>query len=239
MRVRQGLMIGFAVMLVLAGCSDSERQGAAGGQSAATSWGRILDASAADGHSAGVNAAAPAVPAPNPTPLPTGTPVQPTPGPADSETKTVSITLPALLLGETDLGEVIKQATEQGITGVQPNADGSLTYDMPATVHKQLLEDLAAGIQESAEELKTGERFPSIKKLDYNKEMTEFTMVVDKAAYIDNFDGISTLAIGWQGMIYQAVAGAAAEEIKVTINVKDQSTGELVETIVYPDAFNN
>jgi len=38
-------------------------------------------------------------------------------------------------------------------------------------------------------------------------------------------------------MYYQLFDGVKAENIKVTINIEDAATGELIQAIVYPDVL--
>jgi len=62
---------------------------------------------------------------------------------------------------------------------------------------------------------------------------------VDRAAYENSFDGFAALGLGLQGMFYQAFDGVPSDKLKVTINIQDESTGEIFNTVVYPDQMKS
>jgi hypothetical protein len=61
------------------------------------------------------------------------------------------------------------------------------------------------------------------------------TLIVDKELYENSLDGFAILGLGTAALYYQLFDGVQAENIAVTINIKDSTTGELFETMVYPD----
>jgi hypothetical protein len=75
-----------------------------------------------------------------------------------------------------------------------------------------------------------------ITDITYNKGITEFSVSVDKAAYESSMGaGFIAFSLGLQGMFYQLFDGVA--EPKTTINFIDAATGEVFDTVVYPDAM--
>ena len=149
----------------------------------------------------------------------------------------VEITLPASMFEGEDMDETIKNAKEKGIKEVTQNDDGSVTYKMSKSVHKEIMKEMKTTIEQSVEETKNSEDYTSIKDITYNDSFTEFTMVVDKEAYENSMDGFGALSLGMSGMFYQLYDGASPDEYDVTISLEDEASGEVFDEIVYPDAL--
>lgn len=147
----------------------------------------------------------------------------------------MEITLPASFIESEDIEQEIEEAKAEGVTDVRVNADGSITYVMPKAVHEQKMKELRDELVQALGELKGGQTFSSIKDITYNDKFSEFTLIVDKAAYEGSFDGFAVFGLGIQGMLYQAFDGVPTDKVKVTINVEDQQTGEVFDTVVFPD----
>lgn len=149
----------------------------------------------------------------------------------------VELHLPASFFEGEDIDEVIAEAKEEGVAEVTKNNDGSLTYKMSKSKHKEMMADMKDGLVEYVDELTTSEDYPSIKEVTYHKSFNEFTVVVDKEVFESGFDGFAALGLGMSGLYYQLFSGANMEGSKVTIHVEDEATGEVFNSIVYPDAL--
>lgn len=149
----------------------------------------------------------------------------------------VTITLPASMVESDNIEATIQEAKEKGVKKVVVNDDGSLTYKMSKSVHRQMMQELQEGFNEMMEDLKTGSDFASIEDLKYNKDFTSITLIVDKKEFESSLDAFAVFGIGLAAMYYQLFDGVQAENIAVTINIEDSATGEIFETIVYPDAL--
>ena len=149
----------------------------------------------------------------------------------------VDVTLPAAFFEGEDIDQVIANAKAEGIGEAIANEDGSITYKMSKSQHKEMLADIQKSVMESVEETKNSEDFTSIKDITYNDSISAFTIVVDKAAYENSFDGFAALGLGIVGAYYQIFNGADAEAYKVEISIQDEASGEVFDTIIYPDAF--
>lgn len=145
----------------------------------------------------------------------------------------VEITLPASFF-QGDTEQAIENAKSQGVSEAVVNEDGSVTYKMSKATHEKMLKEMKDQAAQTIEEFANDEDFASIKDITYNDKLSEFTMIVDREAYENSFDGFVALGLGLQGMLYQAFDGVPSEKQKVTINIKDQSTGEVFDTVVYP-----
>jgi|LSQX01.1.fsa_nt_gb outer membrane lipopolysaccharide assembly protein LptE/RlpB len=151
----------------------------------------------------------------------------------------VEITIPASLIADEDPEQIKAEAEqEEGIISVTVNSDGSLTYKMTKAAHKKMIDKMKESLEKTMDEIAGGSDFPSIKEIKANKSYTEFTMVVEREIYENSFDAFATFSLGLSSMFYQVFDGKNPENIKTTIHIQDSNTGEVFDTIVYPDAFN-
>ncbi|MBU0905402.1 MAG: hypothetical protein R3328_10735 [Planococcaceae bacterium] len=146
----------------------------------------------------------------------------------------VEVTLPASFFEGEDIDTAIAEAKADGIKEATKNADGSVTYKMSKDKHKEMMSEMEVGVKEYMDELVTDD-YPSIREVTANKEYSTYTLTVDKALYEDSFDGFASMGLGMMGMYYQVFDGVDAENAKVEINVQDEATSEVFETIVFPD----
>jgi len=150
----------------------------------------------------------------------------------------VEVTIPASFLEGQDIDTVIAEAKNEGIKEVIKNDDGSITYKMSKSEHKKMMKEMEEGIIKSVEEIKTGEDFTSIKDVSYNKSFSEFTLSVNQEEFENSLDSIASFGLAVTGMYYQLFNGVNPEKYKVTVIFKNESNGEVINTIVYPDDLN-
>ena len=149
----------------------------------------------------------------------------------------VEVTLPASMFEGKNIDDIKASAKENGIKKVTQNEDGSITYKMSKSVHREMMKEIATSLKETVEETKTSGDYASIKDITYNDSFSEFTMIVDKEAYENSMDGFAAMTLGMSGMFYQLYDGADPDEYSVTIHIEDKATGEKFGEVVYPDAL--
>ena len=149
----------------------------------------------------------------------------------------VEITLPAFMFEGENLDTIIANAEKNGIPEVVKHEDGSLTYKMSKEKHEELMNETGKGITDSIVEMKNSGAYSSIKDITHHDSFSEFTLLVDKAAYENSMDSFATFSLGMSGTMYQLFNGTNPDQYKVTVFVKDQDTQEIFDKIVYPDAF--
>ncbi|MFC2949651.1 hypothetical protein [Virgibacillus sediminis] len=153
----------------------------------------------------------------------------------------VEITFPASFFdsneGVTSIEQTIAEAEEMGIDEVIENDDGSLTYKMSKRKHRELMDEYKSEMNATIEEMAGSGDLPSIQDITSNDSFSEFTMVVDQAAFENSFDGFAAVSLGFSGMFYQLLDGVDPDDYEVTINVENAESGEIIDTIIYPDAF--
>ncbi len=150
----------------------------------------------------------------------------------------VEVTIPALFFEGQDIDSVISKAKNSGIKEVIKNDDGSLTYKMAKPEHEEMMKGLKEGILANVDEIKTSDDFKSVKDITYNKSFSEFTLSVNKEEFESSLDTMAAVGLALTGMYYQLFNGADVENYKVTVIYKDASSGEVFNTIVYPDDVN-
>ncbi|WP_128660053.1 hypothetical protein [Paenibacillus sp. 598K] len=149
----------------------------------------------------------------------------------------IVLRLPAGMFEGQDLDQVIEQAKAEGVKDAVKNDDGSLTYTMSKKHHKEMLTEMGQGIADYTKELVAEGTFASVKAVDFAKDFSEFTLTVDQEAYQGSMDAFAAMGLGIQGMMYKMMQGLPEAEQKVTVHLKDENSGDVFDSIVYPDAM--
>ncbi len=157
---------------------------------------------------------------------------QPEKEPIDME-----LTLPAILFEGEEIDEMIADAKEDGVEEAIKNEDGSLTLRMSKSVHQRFMEDLKEVVNEMVEEVKTDEEFTYIQDVTHNNDFTEFTLTVNKELFENSLDTLAIDELALTGVFYHIFNNVEHDQIKMAIIIKDASTGEVIETFMYPDDF--
>ncbi|WEK54413.1 MAG: hypothetical protein P0Y55_18055 [Candidatus Cohnella colombiensis] len=151
----------------------------------------------------------------------------------------VTIVFPASLGAPEDVEGMTAEIVEAGATNTVKNDDGSVSVAISQENLNKLLEKYHSELTTMIEGVHSAENTSSIKNLDYDKEkFQEYNITVDKAAYEseESVDGLVIFGLTMQSLMYQIYSGVKESDIKVTINLIDQSTGEVFETSVLPEA---
>lgn len=147
----------------------------------------------------------------------------------------VEVTLPPSFFEGEDIDQAIADAKAEGVKEATKNADGSVTYKMSKAKHKEMMEEIEVGLKEYMEELKTSEEYPSIKDVTAKKKYSEYTLVVNKEGYENGFEGFAILGFGMMGSYYQIFDGVDSDAVKIKVHLKDETTDEIFDTVVFPD----
>ncbi|MBM7540656.1 hypothetical protein [Amphibacillus cookii] len=158
---------------------------------------------------------------------------------AEERLADVEVTIPASFYeGELDTDQIKAEADEVGITEVTVNDDGSVTYTMPESVHDEWLSDYATEIESTMAELVSSADFVSISDVTANNDYSSFTVAVDQEVYENSFDGIAAFSLGISGLFYQLMNGVNPDDYNVTIDIVDEESGEIFDSVIYPDDMN-
>ena len=151
----------------------------------------------------------------------------------DRNLLSVDITIPASFFEGDDPQDILDAAEEQGIQEATVNPDGSVSYRMSRSQHRELLAELRISITQGLEQM-VGE-FASVQAIDHNDDFTEIEMRVDREAYENSLDGFAIFGIAIGAGFYQLFSGADADSYRVVVNTVDDSTNETFDTFMLPD----
>lgn len=149
----------------------------------------------------------------------------------DKNLLSVEVTIPASMIESSE--ETIANAEEEGLE-VTENEDGSLTYKMSKSKHKEMMDEIKTQLNQTMEEIISSEDYPSIQNVISNDDFSEFTMVVDQEKYENSMDGFAAITLGVSGMFHQLYDGVADEDYNIMIHVENEK-GEVFNTINYPE----
>ncbi|BBI36684.1 hypothetical protein [Cohnella abietis] len=151
----------------------------------------------------------------------------------------VDLVFPASLNSSGDVEGMTSEVKEAGATNVVENSDGSATVTISRANLDKLLEKYHSEILTVIKDLHTDNSSTPIKDLTYDEgTFQEFSLTVDKAAYesAESTAGLIVFGLAMQSLMYQVYSGVAEADIKVTFKLIDESTGEVFDTIVLPEA---
>lgn len=147
----------------------------------------------------------------------------------------VELTLPADFFEDETPEEIEAAAKEKGVKEVKVNEDGTVYYKMSKSAHKKMMKEMEKGVISSVDDLVNGEDYQSFKEISYNKDFTEFDVTVNAESYENSFDSFGLFGLAYVSMIYSAFDGKSSDELKTTVDIIDEKTGEKTDTIVFPD----
>ena len=149
----------------------------------------------------------------------------------------VSITIPKSYSMDMTDTTLTDEQKEMGVSKIVKNSDGSITMKIKRSKYKDFLENYRKTTAESITTPINDGTYKTIKSVDYNKDLSKITLNVDKTEYENSFESMAIMSYGLAGMLYQTFDVDAPK--KVTVNVVDEKTKEVISTTVYPDALEN
>ena len=142
----------------------------------------------------------------------------------------VEITLPASFFEGSSQDEIMASANEDGIKDVTVNSDGSVTYKMSKSKHKEMLAEYKKSIDDMISGMLDGpDKVASFTDIKYNDNISELNVYVDKAKY-NEMDSMSVLAFYVSGLYYQALNGTDSSDLEVVVNFIDKDTDEVFQS---------
>src|SRR5690554_2264199 len=156
------------------------------------------------------------------------------------EPEDVTITIPTYMFeNDDDRDSVIDEMKADGIEDTEINEDGSLTLKISASDHQEMMSELEDSLLESYDEIVEAGDFQSLQEITYNDDYTELTITVNQTLFANSVDAFAVFGLGLTTFIYQIYDGTPADEVTITIDLEDQETGDVFETIVFPDTIEN
>ena len=149
---------------------------------------------------------------------------------------TVEITIPADLASDTD--DLLTDFSEMGIglSDLTVNSDGSVTYRISRGDHRRLMAELRQDLREAFDD--AVDEYDSVRSITSNNDFTRFEIVVDRPGFENSFDGFVVIAIMISASFYAIFDGIDTDDMRFEMNFVDESTGEVFETVIAPDDFD-
>ncbi|MDO5422513.1 MAG: hypothetical protein Q4F41_02155 [Eubacteriales bacterium] len=136
----------------------------------------------------------------------------------------ITVTIPASMTYGVDFDEIVEEIEDEvGRGAVTWNADGSMTFQMTARAHREVLMELKDELDDGVEEIE--ERMASILHITYNYDLTEFEVEVDMGS-MNGMEDTYAAVLEAYGNLYQAFDLVAEEEISTEVRFIDVNTGE-------------
>lgn len=157
----------------------------------------------------------------------------------DKNLTNVELTLPASFFEDQSKEQIEEDAKQKGIKEIKVNEDGSVYYKMSKATHKEILAEMKKGVEETIDTLVNGEDFASFKDISANKDFTKFTITVNQAAYEDSFDGFGLFGLAIVAAYYDTFTGNHKDNLNIEMILIDDITGETIETVNFPEDFND
>lgn len=151
----------------------------------------------------------------------------------------VDVTLPASFFIATTEEEIIAEAKENGVTETVVNEDGSVTYTMSKSKHKEMMKEMGDSVLSTIDEIVNSEDYTSIKDISYNKDFTEFDVKVNRQQYEEGFDSFAIFGLVIVSTYYSAFDGNSGGDLRILFNMIDETTGEVYDTAIYPNDWES
>jgi len=162
--------------------------------------------------------------------------VSPNPGiDTDEGLLTVEITLPASLFEDQDMDifDTDAYASENGFLHASVNGDGSVNIVMTKAKHAEMLAEMTVSLETTFAEFVESEDTPYIKRITHNGDFSKISMEVIRSEYESSWD-MTPFSLGFSAMFYQMFLDM---DCHVEVAIIDFDSGEIIDTVVYPDDF--
>lgn len=156
----------------------------------------------------------------------------------DKNLLTVDVTLPATFFAGEDMPEfdADEYAAENGFKSATLNGDGSVTVTMSKADYAEMMAEAEESTKSGFAELIGSEQYPYITDITYSEKFGSVSIYVNRAGYdADPFvAAFIPLVVYLPVAFYQAFDGA---DLHCEISFVDAATGDVVNSVVYPDAL--
>lgn len=128
---------------------------------------------------------------------------------------TVTLTMPADFVGETTQEELEENAKETGnFISVKLNDDGTATYVMTKSDHKELMENTRADFEKQLQEMVRSEDYPKITEIKVNDGFTKFEVTTENEEP-DLTESFATFSFYMMSGMYHVFNGTQPDNCQV------------------------
>ncbi|MER2262563.1 MAG: hypothetical protein ABS934_11170 [Psychrobacillus sp.] len=154
-----------------------------------------------------------------------------------SKDETVQVVIPFRFYDGVSEEQVLEQADKLGISKTTINKEDRLVeYEMTRGTQEEISADLKSNLKSFVEEIEANEDISSIKEIEYNKEYNDYTATVNRELYEadGNAQGYALLGLLLRTLYYHYFNGEDYETYEVKIDVKDEDTNKVFDTVDFP-----
>lgn len=145
----------------------------------------------------------------------------------DSGLFNVTLTLPADYLEEGTTQEQLEaEAKENGFKSVTLNDDGSATYVMTKSQHRDMMQEIKQSIDEGLAEMAHSEEFPGIVSVEANDDYTKYKVTVDSEE-VGLSESLATIGLYLFSGTYHVFNGTKPDN--VNIQYINSTTGMVIQ----------
>ncbi len=138
----------------------------------------------------------------------------------------VELTIPAYILCNATQEQLDQLAKDNGYKSATLNSDGSATYVMTKSQHKEMMDGIREDIKESLAEMTTSEDTPSIVKIEANDDYTQYKVFLNTEE-VSASEEMSTIALYFYSGMFHVFNGT--EPGNVNIQFVNETTGEIIK----------
>ena len=148
----------------------------------------------------------------------------------------VTLTIPKDFVGDTTQEKLDESVKEKGYKSATLNADGSVTYVMTKSQHKEMMDGITESINQSLSEMVGSTEYPNITAVTANDDFTSFT-ITTKNAEPDMSESFAVIGLYMYGGMYAIFNGETADNIHVDFVNAD--SGEIISSANSEDMGNS
>ncbi len=145
----------------------------------------------------------------------------------ESELFSVTLTIPVDFAGDVTQEELNATCEEIGYKSATLNEDGSITYVMKPSQHKEMMNELRNNLNQTLNELVGSEDYPTFTAISTNDDFTTFT-ITTTSTELDLNEAFSVMIFYMYGGMYSIFNGTEVDNIHVDFVNAD--TGEIISS---------
>ncbi len=145
----------------------------------------------------------------------------------------VTIKLPKEYQYEGEVGELTSEKIQSGFIESKLNDDESISYTMNKKDYDSYVSEFKEGIIFRFKTIQKSTTYKTIKKFDFNSELTKAVFWVDKDKYYGSGEEIAAKNVAREMAYYQIFSGVFEDDVDVEVKILDNNDDKILEKIIY------
>lgn len=145
----------------------------------------------------------------------------------------VTIKVPKEFQYEGEVGELTPEKIQSGFIESKLNSDNSISYTMKKNSYDKYVKSFKDGIIFRFKTIQKGTTYKTIKKFDFNSDLTKAVFWVDKNTYYGSGEESAAKNVSREMSYYQIFSGISENELDVEVRIIDNSNQQDIEKIIY------